>query len=69
MGGPPAHIRSLHVGKDRVRGRGASTGPVVAEDGGRCQTEGYSRRSFGKLRGVEVTVIWKAWKEGVGRRE
>ena len=65
MGIPPAHIRIMRGGGDRVRGRGADTAPMVATDSGRCLNEVYSKSYFRRCTGEEATVIRQAWWEGV----
>ena len=59
VGGPQAHIRSLRVGGDEVRGRGVETGHMVMGYCGRCPTEIWATRYFGRRTGSEATVIRK----------
>ena len=64
VGGPADHIWSLSAIGDRLQGWWADTNPVVASDGGRCAFVGNVKRDFGRSKGLEVTRIRQAWKEG-----
>ena len=59
VGGPPAHTQSLSVGYG-VQGRGAEKSSMLAEDGDRCPTEGYTKRDLGICMVIGATEIWQA---------
>ena len=44
----------------------------MAADSGGCPPEGFAKRYFSRITGVEATGIWQAWKEeglkGRGKR-
>ena len=60
VGGPPAHTQSLSVVYG-VQGRGAEKSSMLAEDGDRCPTEGYTKRDLSICMGMGATEIRQAW--------
>ena len=64
VGGPPAHILSMHATRCRLQGGGEYTTPMVAADGGRRAIEGHVRRYLVRSNGADITVIWKACQKG-----